>query len=246
MSLLRNFTPGGSEPDDEQPIADDQPDETAPPVGRHAAGTARYAFASPETDTEESAAPAPAGVVASEVVTEPDPAAADWAPAPAPVAEAPAPEEAPVPSFTPAAEASTYEAPAPDLATAPDVATAPVPVPSPRAADEVTPAAPTAAMLAPDHIAPLLSDAAELRTRWQRVQGDFVDDPKAAVSNAAALVDQTAEAMMEAVRLRQRQLRAAWERGAADGQSPAMPDTEALRLMMQRYRALFNEICRPS
>ena len=73
--------------------------------------------------------------------------------------------------------------------------------------------------LAPDITAPLLSDAAELRTRWQRVQGDFVDDPQAAVSDAADLVEQTAEALVDALRQRQRQLRAAWERGAADGAS---------------------------
>jgi hypothetical protein len=39
--------------------------------------------------------------------------------------------------------------------------------------------------------------------------------------------------------------------GTQDGQADAaitagVPDTEHLRLMMQRYRALFNELCRPS
>jgi hypothetical protein len=28
--------------------------------------------------------------------------------------------------------------------------------------------------------------------------------------------------------------------------APGVPDTEHLRLMMQRYRALFNQLCRPS
>ena len=113
-------------------------------------------------------------------------------------------------------------------------------------------------MTEPDFAAPLLSGTAELRTRWQRVQGDFVDDPQAAVSDADDLVGQTAEALVDAVRQRQRQLRAAWERGTADGSpaaadgrtptamAPGVPDTEQLRLMMQRYRALFNELCRPS
>ena len=247
------------------PTTGEQLDENAPPAGRHAAGAARYAYASPETDAEESAAPAPAGVVVSEVVTETGPAGpADPAEEEAPtrVAETPAPGEAPVPSFTPAPEAFAPETFAPetaaseaftsdDLAPVQDGQTAPVPVPSPRAADEDQPAAQPAAMLGTDHTAPLLSDMAELRTRWQRVQGDFVDDPQAAVSNAADLVDQTAEALVEAVRQRQRQLRAAWDGGAADGQSPAatapvMPDTEGLRLMMQRYRALFNQLCQPS
>jgi hypothetical protein len=41
-----------------------------------------------------------------------------------------------------------------------------------------------------------------------------------------------------------------WERGgSADGPDTATangtPDTEHLRLVMQRYRGLFNELCRP-
>ena len=103
-----------------------------------------------------------------------------------------------------------------------------------------------------------MSGTAELRARWQRVQGDFVDDPQAAVGAADNLVGQTVEALVDAVRQRQRQLRTAWERGTADGSpaaadgrtptamAPGVPDTEQLRLMMQRYRALFNELCRPS
>jgi hypothetical protein len=96
---------------------------------------------------------------------------------------------------------------------------------------------------------PLLSDAAGLRARWQRVQADFVDDPQEAVGNAADLIEQTAQALVGALRQRQRQLRIAWEGGPdparEDGESAARaPDTEHLRLMMQRYRALFNQLCR--
>jgi hypothetical protein len=291
MSLLRNFSPGGSEPDDNEPTTDEQtttpaqPDETAPPGGQ-APGTARYAFAAPGAG----AAPAPVAVVPSEVITEPDEPAEESerddraeqiAPAPAaeaPAPEAPAPEAAPVPSFTPAPEAFApeaaapeafapeaaapealpYKAPVPDPAPGPDVQTAPVPVPSPRATGEGEPGGQPGPVTQPDFAAPLLSGTAELRARWQRVQGDFVDDPQAAVSAADDLVGQTAEALVNAVRQRQRQLRAAWERDpahasptAADGRTPTAmapgaPDTEQLRLMMQRYRALFNELCRPS
>jgi len=299
MSLLRNFSPGGSEPeDDEQPTttaqqgeqpAMVQPDETAS-GGGHVPGTARYAFAGPSAG----AAPAPAAVVPSEVVTEPDESARDdlALDEPAPLGE-PAPETAPVPVAAAADRETTapdLETPVPDretpvpdretpvpdretpvpdretpvaqdppgpvfrpyaetaapaTASVPPLQTTPAPVPSPRAADEdalVAPAAPER-----DFAAPLLGDAAELRARWQRVQGDFVDDPRAAVSSAADLVGQTGESLMEALRQRQQQLRTLWERGA-DG-SPAAataPDTEELRLMMQRYRALFNELCRPS
>jgi hypothetical protein len=97
---------------------------------------------------------------------------------------------------------------------------------------------------------PLLSDAAGMRVRWQRVQASFVDNPQEAVGDAADLIEQTAQALVGALRQRQRQLRVMWERGpdqpSADGGGAARsPDTEHLRLLMQRYRALFNELCRP-
>lgn len=251
MSLLRNFSPGGSEPDDnEQPTtaaqqdeeerpATAQPEESAPSGGGHSPGAARYAFAGP-------ADPVPGTVVPAEVVPGPD--LVDE-PAPPPVAAAadreatPADPEPPVGQDAPG---PVFEAAAPGT---PAPETVPVPVPSPRAAGEFEPAAQPAVAPEQDVGAPLLGDAAELRARWQRVQGDFVDDPRAAVSDAADLVGQTAETLMEALRQRQQLLRAAWERGsaaAADGQPAATMDTERLRLMMQRYRALFNELCRPS
>lgn len=93
----------------------------------------------------------------------------------------------------------------------------------------------------------LLGDAAGLRARWQRVQSDFVDDPQNSVRNAADLVEQTAQALMVALRQRQRQLRATWEGDSASEERKSgtdAPDTEDLRQMMQRYRALFNQLCR--
>jgi hypothetical protein len=99
---------------------------------------------------------------------------------------------------------------------------------------------------------PLLSDATGLRARWQQAQAGFVDDPREAVGDAADLIEQAAQALVGALRQRQRQLRVMWESGpagataAADGASAARgEDTEHLRLMMQRYRALFNQLCRP-
>jgi hypothetical protein len=290
MSLLRNFSPGGSEPDDdEEPTtaaqqdederpAPAEPGETAPSGGGHAPGAARYAFAAPAASA---APPPPPAVVPSEVVTEPDdlapgdPALDDLAPGDPALDHAapgdPAPATAPVPVAETAGPSTTppdreipvaHDAPRPVFVPAapqtPAPVTAPVPVPSPRATGEAAPTTPPAAAPDPNYAAPLLGDAAELRARWQRVQGDFVDDPLVAVGDAADLVGQTAEALVAALRERQRQLRATWQRStadgspaAADGQSPAAmapgaPDTEQLRLMMQRYRALFNQLCRPS
>ncbi len=99
---------------------------------------------------------------------------------------------------------------------------------------------------------PLLGDTEGLRTRWQRVQAGFVDDPREAVGEAADLIEQTAQAMVGALRQRQRQLRVMWESGPEGGAAPANggtatggADTEHLRQMMRHYRALFNQLCRP-
>lgn len=113
---------------------------------------------------------------------------------------------------------------------------------------------------------PLISDADELRTSWQRIQAAFVDDPRDAVADAAGLVEHTAQALTAALRQRQQQLRAIWDRdGMPDGveyadsggtapramspdggrQAADDPDTEQLRLLIQRYRALFDHLCRP-
>lgn len=96
--------------------------------------------------------------------------------------------------------------------------------------------------------APLLADVAGLRASWQRIQAGFVDDPREAVSDAANLVEHTAQALVGALQQRQRLLRAGWDRGRTLGGFGAPEDdtdTEELRLLIQRYRILFNHICRP-
>ncbi len=63
---------------------------------------------------------------------------------------------------------------------------------------------------------PLFSDA-KLASQWQRVQAGFVDDPRDAVSEAADLVEQAAEALADALRERQTRLRALWDGNGANG-----------------------------
>jgi hypothetical protein len=113
---------------------------------------------------------------------------------------------------------------------------------------------------------PLLSDTDELRASWQRIQGAFIDDPREAVADAAGLIEHVGQLLAGALRQRQQQLRAMWDSDGmpdgvdyADSGSPAGtassgadrpaadggPDTEQLRLLIRRYRALFNELCRP-
>lgn len=158
------------------------------------------------------------------------------------------------------AAAETEAAPAGDAVpgAGPAAAAGPVPGDDLAEADEDRPRAhplPTTAGL--DE--PLLSDADGLRTRWQRVQAGFVDDPQEAVGEAADLIEQTAQAMVGALRQRQRQLRVMWESGpeggpgsgdiaSGDGASASGArgqDTEHLRQMMRHYRVLFDQLCRP-
>ena len=190
--------------------------------------------------------PAAAGSAASEyVLAEPEPESE-------PAADEPAAAE-PVPADATASEATAYHAsaaPAWDAQTADGAAT------GHKAGIE-----PVA-----DLDGPLLSDADELRTSWPRIQAAFVDDPREAVADAAGLVEHAAQALTSALRQRQRQLRAVWDRdgmpdgteyadsggtapGAAapDGDRQAAadgPDTEQLRLLIQRYRRLFDQLSR--
>src|SRR5215471_14147062 len=92
----------------------------------------------------------------------------------------------------------------------------------------------------------LLADAARLHAGWQRIQAGFVDDPREAVADAADLVEHTAQAFVGALQQRQRRLRGMWNGdGRPDGTAEQITDTEQLRLMMQRYRSLFDQLCRP-
>jgi hypothetical protein len=93
---------------------------------------------------------------------------------------------------------------------------------------------------------PLLSNTTGLRERWQAVQAEFVDDPREAVGDAAALLEQTTQALVDALQQRQRDLRSGWDSGDANGTGTATADgttdTERLRLTLQRYRGLFNQL----
>jgi hypothetical protein len=72
------------------------------------------------------------------------------------------------------------------------------------------------------------SDASDFRDRWQRVQMQFVDDPRAAADQAKALVDDVFAALHEALTN---------QRGSLDSwQSGRSGDTEELRVAVRRYR----------
>jgi hypothetical protein len=196
------------------------------------------------------------------VVADPD-AAAD-------LDAAAADTDEPQPTFTPAADAPVDSAPvdsasvdsAPvDSAPDPDAPTLnetdDVPVVPAQAAFPVTevPVADAAATEAPlpaaavDFNEPLLGDPVGLRASWQQAQAGFVDDPRAAVADAAELVEHTAQTLIGSLQQRQRALRTQWDNNGSVAASPStageLSDTEQLRHLMQDYRSLFNQLCRP-
>ena len=109
--------------------------------------------------------------------------------------------------------------------------------------------APLASAADIDPNAPLLGDYTGLRASWQQAQAGFVDDPRAAVSDAAELVEHTAQTLIGSLQQRQRQLRTQWDNnGSAAGSTATageLSDTEQLRHLMQDYRNLFNQLCQP-
>ena len=240
-----SFTPrhAAGEPLDDE-LTGDEP--TAP-----GSALAEPATGEPEADEPADDEPVTSGSAASEyVLAEPEPE-------PEPAADEPAAAE-PVPADATASEATASEATAYHASAAPAW--------DPQAADGA--AAGHKAGIEPSAglDGPLLSDADELRTSWPRIQAAFVDDPREAVADAAGLVEHAAQALTSALRQRQRQLRAVWDRdgmpdgveyadsggtapGAAapDGDRQAAadgPDTEQLRLLIQRYRRLFDQLSR--
>ncbi|MFD7493591.1 hypothetical protein ACFV8T_14425 [Streptomyces sp. NPDC059832] len=75
----------------------------------------------------------------------------------------------------------------------------------------------------------------EFRSRWQRIQGDFVDDPREAVSAADTLVAEVMQALARTFSDHKQGLESQWQRGE---QVP----TEELRVALQRYRSFFNRL----
>jgi hypothetical protein len=192
-------------------------------------------------EDEEDAVVADPDVVADrDAVADPDAVAAD------------ADADEPQPTFTPVADGWADSAPDPNAPTLNE--TDGVPVVPAQAAAPVTevPVADAAATEAPlstaavDFNGPLLGDAVGLRASWQQAQAGFVDDPRAAVADAAELVEHTAQTLIGSLQQRQRALRTQWENNASSAAGAGeLSDTEQLRHLMQDYRSLFNQLCRP-
>jgi hypothetical protein len=84
---------------------------------------------------------------------------------------------------------------------------------------------------------PLFSEGkiTEMRTRWNNIQAEFVDEPRRSVEQADQLVAAAMQQLAEGFAAERASLEQQWESG--DNVS-----TEDLRVALQRYRAFFGRL----
>lgn len=75
----------------------------------------------------------------------------------------------------------------------------------------------------------------DFRSRWDRIQTGFVDDPRTAVQQADELVTETINRLSENFASARRQLEDQW--GSGDNVS-----TEDLRVALKKYRMFFEKL----
>src|SRR5215469_5892389 len=76
----------------------------------------------------------------------------------------------------------------------------------------------------------------DLRERWQRVQGTFVDDPHSSVEQADKLVSTAIQRLTDIFSAEKSNLANTWSRGENE------ISTEDMRQALRRYRAFFDRI----
>ena len=79
------------------------------------------------------------------------------------------------------------------------------------------------------------NETKEFRTRWDRAQGMFVDEPRKAVEEADALVASAVKRIAELFADERAKLEQQWDRGGD-------VSTEDLRQALRRYRAFFDRL----
>jgi len=104
---------------------------------------------------------------------------------------------------------------------------------------EVTKAPGTAPMKEAEEATPeqlfVRSEAQDLRTKWDKIQIAFVDEPRKAVKDADDLVASATKRLAEIFTEERSQMEREWDRG--DDVS-----TEDLRVALRRYRSFFDRV----
>jgi hypothetical protein len=77
--------------------------------------------------------------------------------------------------------------------------------------------------------------ASEFRSKWDRIQGGFVDEPRTAVQQADELVAQAIKKLAESFANERNRLESQWDRGD-------QVSTEELRVSLQTYRSFFHRL----
>ena len=77
--------------------------------------------------------------------------------------------------------------------------------------------------------------ASEFRSKWDRIQTSFVDEPRKAVQQADELVAEAIKRLAESFANERNRLESQWDRGDEVG-------TEDLRVALQTYRAFFQRL----
>jgi hypothetical protein len=105
--------------------------------------------------------------------------------------------------------------------------------------DSGEPAPPAAEAVADDEDEhrPLLEEEAmiEVRSRWEKIQGGFVDEPRRAVEEADTLVAELMQQLADSFAQERKGLEGQWDRGDE-------VSTEDLRIALQRYRSFFDRL----
>jgi hypothetical protein len=99
---------------------------------------------------------------------------------------------------------------------------------------------PAAAQPAPaEHPEPIWTaeQTAQFQERWQALQLRFVDDPRSAAEQAAALVGEAMDEFSTAVAARRQQLDAWRDNGGSDGEA-----TEQMRIAVRSYHHLLDRL----
>ena len=93
-----------------------------------------------------------------------------------------------------------------------------------------------AQMVKEDERAALFSEqeGQDFRSRWDRIQIAFVDEPRRAVEDADNLVATTMSRLAEIFAEERKKLEGQWDKGDVS--------TEDLRLLLQKYRSFFNRL----
>ncbi len=78
-------------------------------------------------------------------------------------------------------------------------------------------------------------ESEHFRTRWNEIQGKFVDEPRSAVQQADVLVSEVVEQITQMFANEHSLLEGQWKQGND-------VSTEDLRKALQRYRSFFNRL----